>query len=153
MVICNLLNEQAAKAMADAKVYLVPTLATYEALANDELEHWLSTEMLSKVYDVLEAGKESIRIAQEAGVVMCFGTDCLADTRQHQLREFVLLHEAGMPMDECLRSATINAAQLIHVKENWESSLKELSLTWFWSEKILSKQYMGTNTGIPIALQ
>ena len=39
MVICNLLNEQAAKAMADAKVYLVPTLATYEALANDELEH------------------------------------------------------------------------------------------------------------------
>jgi imidazolonepropionase-like amidohydrolase len=109
----NLLTEEAARVMAQAGTYLVPTLVTYEQLALHGVTQGLRPEMVAKVYDVLEAGKQSIAIAQRAGVTICFGTDCLAEMRQAQLREFALLHDAGMSLEDCLRSATVHAAQLI----------------------------------------
>jgi imidazolonepropionase-like amidohydrolase len=109
----NLLTDEAAQVMAHAGTYLVPTLVTYEQLALHGEAQGLRPEMVAKVYDVLEAGKRSIAIAQRAGVIMCFGTDCLAEMRQAQLREFALLHDAGMSLVDCLRSATVHAAQLI----------------------------------------
>lgn len=109
----NLLDTESAKAMADAGTFLVPTLATYDVLAEEGLTEGLTEDNVKKVADVREAGKRSIGIAQQEGVVMCFGTDLLAGMQRHQLRGLLLLEEAGMSAKDVIRTATCNAACLL----------------------------------------
>ena len=108
----NLIDQEAAQFMAKHGTYLVPTLATYDALAKEGIKNGLSQDMIAKVDNVLDAGKRAIRIAQEGGVTMCYGSDLLADMRQYQLTGLGLLEESGMAPLHVLQSATINAAKL-----------------------------------------
>eukprot|EP00797_Seminavis_robusta_P017813 Sro2666_g334190.1 amidohydrolase (204) ;mRNA; r:8847-9458 len=111
----NLLDTQAAEFMAKNDTYLVPTLATYDALAKEGIQNGLSKEMIAKVDSVLESGKRAISIAQEAGITNCYGSDLLAEMRRHQLTGLRLLEESGMSPLQVLQSATINAAQLLEL--------------------------------------
>ena len=113
----NLLNEEAAKSMNKAGTYLVPTLATYDALAKEGKKDGLNEDMEKKIYDVLDAGKKSIGIAKRANVTMCYGSDLLAGMRKYQLSGLSLLNEAGLSPLEVIRSATINAANLIELQD------------------------------------
>lgn len=108
----NSLDDESAQVMADVGAFLVPTLATYEALAREGAKEGLTPEMIQKVYDVLEAGKRSIGIAQNKGVTLCYGSDLLADMHRHQLRGLVLLEEAGLSVVDIILSATYHAARL-----------------------------------------
>ena len=113
----NLLDMEAAQFMADKGTYLVPTLATYDALAKEGVLNGLSKEMISKVDDVLEAGKRAIAIAQDAGVMICYGADLLADMRKYQLSGLGILEQSGMSPLHVLQSATISAARLIDLEK------------------------------------
>lgn len=99
--------------MAQLGTFLVPTLATYDALAKEGVQNGLSEEMISKVDDVLEAGKRSIGIAMRENVTICYGSDLLADMRKYQLSGLGLLEECGMSALQVLQSATIHAARLV----------------------------------------
>jgi imidazolonepropionase-like amidohydrolase len=112
----NLLNDEAARAMADAGTCLVPTLLTYEMLQRDGQRNGMSAESVAKVDEVLEAGKRSVAIAKNHKVKIAFGTDCLAEMREPQLDQFRLLQESGMTPTEILQSATCNAAELLDRK-------------------------------------
>ena len=112
----NLLDEQAAKAMAAHGTFLVPTLVTYHALHKEGRENGLSSDMVAKVDDVLEAGKKSIGIAQAAGVTICYGSDLLANMRKYQSAGFGLLQQSGMTPLQVLQSATIHAARLVKLE-------------------------------------
>jgi imidazolonepropionase-like amidohydrolase len=113
----NLLDDESAQVMANAGAFLVPTLATYEALAKEGAKEGLTPDMVQKVYDVLEAGKRSIAIARKAGVTLCYGSDLLAEMHRHQLRGLILLEEAGLPVVDIIQSATIHAARLFGMEE------------------------------------
>lgn len=113
----NLLNEESAKAMADAGTFLVPTLVTYHALAEEGATQGLTPEMVKKVDDVLEAGKRSITIAKNAGVTMSFGSDLLGEMHRHQLRGLTLMEDAGLSPLEVIRSATVNASRLLNLQD------------------------------------
>jgi imidazolonepropionase-like amidohydrolase len=108
----NLLDAQAAAVMAEHDAFLVPTLATYDALhRNAERLGW-SREMLDKLDRVRRQGVEAIRIARAAGVRIGFGTDLLGEMHADQSLEFTLRAPA-MPSAEILRSATVVNAELI----------------------------------------
>jgi imidazolonepropionase-like amidohydrolase len=108
----NLLDAEAAAVMAEHDAFLVPTLATYDALhRNAERLGW-SPDMLDKLDRVRWQGVEAIRIARDAGVRMGFGTDLLGDMHADQSLEFTLRAPA-MPAAEILRSATAVNAELI----------------------------------------
>lgn len=109
----NLLDEESAKVMAKAGTYLVPTLATYDALAKEGKKDGLSEEMAKKIYDVLDAGKRSIRIAKGNGVVMCYGSDLLSEMRKYQLSGLAMMEDAGLPAIDVIRSVTSNDASLL----------------------------------------
>lgn len=111
----NLLDKEAAQLMAKHGTYLVPTLATYHALAREGIQNGLSEDMVAKVDSVLEAGKRSIKIAQEVGIPICYASDLLAEMRVHQLTGLALLEASGMSPLEVLQSATITAAQLLEL--------------------------------------
>jgi imidazolonepropionase-like amidohydrolase len=109
----NLLNKEAAEAMAENGTFLVPTLVTYDALTKEGKNEGLTQDMVSKVHDVLDAGKRSIGIAHNAGVTMCYGSDLLSDMRKYQLTVLALMEEAGLSPIDGLRCATTNAALLL----------------------------------------
>jgi imidazolonepropionase-like amidohydrolase len=108
----NLLDAAGAAVMAERGAFLVPTLATYDALyRNGERLGW-SAEMMAKLERVRLSGVEAIRIARAAGVRIGFGTDLLGEMHADQALEFSLRLPA-MPAAEILRSATYVNAELI----------------------------------------
>lgn len=108
----NFMDAGTARLLADNDVYLTPTLVTYHAMADARYAHFLPRGNQEKNRMVLAQGMESIRIAHEAGVKMCLGSDLLSFLGREQLKEFGL---RGQVLDgaEVLRHATINPAEML----------------------------------------
>ncbi|KPI38230.1 uncharacterized protein AB675_1000 [Cyphellophora attinorum] len=73
---------------------------------------FLPEESRRKNEAVVKAGKESVRIADREGVVMCYGSDLLASMMQFQTREFVLRAEV-LGAGKILQAATVNGAKML----------------------------------------
>ena len=108
----NLIDEPTAKLMADKGVYLTPTLITYEALSSPQFRDFLPRNNAEKNMQVLKAGLKSIRIADAAGVTLCYGTDLLGPLQIRQTGEFSLRGQVLSAL-KVLQSATVNAAKMI----------------------------------------
>ncbi len=108
----NLLDEAAARSMKACGAYLVPTLATYAALADEAGDLNVSTEQLGKLRQVQDRGIDAIRIAKAEGVPIAFGTDLLGHMHSRQSTEFALRAPALSPA-EILQGATSIAADLL----------------------------------------
>lgn len=111
----NLIDEASAREMKRHGAYLVPTLATYAALADEGQRLGWSTEMLDKLARVRERGLDSLRIARAEGVPVVFGTDLLGHMHGRQSEEFTIRSAALSPV-EVLRSATLEAARLMRLE-------------------------------------
>jgi imidazolonepropionase-like amidohydrolase len=108
----NLIDEATARVMKAHRAYLVPTLSTYAALADEGERLGWSTEMLEKLERVKSRGIEAVRIARAEGVPVVFGTDLLGHMHERQNGEFDLRLQAMSPV-EALQSATVVAARLM----------------------------------------
>jgi imidazolonepropionase-like amidohydrolase len=108
----NLIDEATARIMKTHGAYLVPTLSTYTALADEGTRLGWSAPMLDKLQMVKDRGLEAVRIARAEGVPVVFGTDLLGHMHGRQSGEFDL-RTAAMPPSEALQSATITAARLM----------------------------------------
>lgn len=113
----NLIDEQTAKLMAEKGAFLTPTLITYQAMASQEFGNFLPPSIAAKNLQVLEAGLNSVQIADKAGVTMCYGTDLLGPLQVKQTGGFALLQQAGQSPLKILQSATINAARMLRMEE------------------------------------
>lgn len=108
----NLIDEATAKLMKREGAYLVPTLSTYVALADEGERLGWSTSMLDKLATVGQRGIDAVRIALAEGVPVVFGTDLLGHMHARQSGEFDLRLQAMGPV-QALQSATLTAAQLM----------------------------------------
>lgn len=129
----NLMDTATARLMADNGVYLTPTLVTYAAMADPKYAGFLPGANQAKNAEVLEKGLESVRLAHEAGVRMCLGSDLLSFLGAEQLGEFGLRARV-LPGDEVLRHATVNPARMLgqedrlgQVKEGFVADLLVLN--------------------------
>jgi len=111
----NLVDEETARFMAERGVYAVPTLVTYEALAEEGAALGLPPDSVAKIGDVREAGLRSLEIFQRAGVRMAYGTDLLGEMHRHQSSELVIRARV-LPSFEVIRSATTTAAEVLHME-------------------------------------
>ena len=109
---CNLIDAPAARHAAAAGCVAVPTLVTYNALAEDGPALGLPATSIAKIDAVRKAGLESLSILRAAGVAMAFGTDLLGPTHTRQCEEFAIRAQA-LPAREILASATTVGARLI----------------------------------------
>lgn len=110
----NLLDEATAALMKEKDVFLTPTLITYQTMAAPEFRDFLPRGNREKNMQVLKAGLDSIRIADRAGVTMCYGTDLLGPLQIRQTGEFALRAQVLSPL-KVLQSATVNAARLVRM--------------------------------------
>ena len=108
----NLIDEAAARVMAERGAYLVPTLVTYDQIAELGKSLKFPEESLRKLGDVLDRGLGAIEIALRAGVKVGLGTDLLGETHPAQSKEFLLRAKIQSNAD-VLRSATIVNAEIV----------------------------------------
>jgi len=90
------LDSATAMLVRTRSIFMIPTLAS---LAGTD------TSAAS------QALMESVGLAQRLGVRLVFGTDAGAMAHGRNAQEFVALYQAGVPLAELLRMATINAAR------------------------------------------
>ncbi|WP_248961333.1 metal-dependent hydrolase family protein [Sphaerisporangium perillae] len=108
----NLLDTPTAKLMAEHGAFLVPTLATYDAMGRRGTDVGLGPVGRAKNAEVLEAGRRAVEIARAEGVRIGFGTDLMGALDDEQLNGLRLQVEVDGAL-EALRSATSVNADLI----------------------------------------
>ena len=108
----NLVDEATARLMKREGAFLVPTLSTYAALADEGERLGWSRAMLDKLAMVKDRGLDAVRIARAEGVPVVFGTDLLGHMHHQQNGEFLLRQQVQPPL-EVLQGATWTAAQLM----------------------------------------
>lgn len=108
----NLIGEAVLPLFRERGAFLVPTLVTYAALAEEGPRHGLAPESHAKVFEVLDGGLRALEIADRAGVAIAFGTDLLGPMRARQAEEFRIRARVQTPA-AVLRSATTVAARLL----------------------------------------
>jgi imidazolonepropionase-like amidohydrolase len=113
----NLIDEATARVMKQHGAYLVPTLSTYAALADEGLKLGWSAAMLDKLDKVQARGIDSLRIARAEGVPIVFGTDLLGHMHARQSGEFNIRADVQTPV-QILQGATIEAARLMREEAN-----------------------------------
>ncbi len=111
----NLVDAPTAALMAQKGAYAVPTLVTYDALANEGASLGLPPESVAKIENVRGAGLRSLEIFRQAGVKMAFGTDLLGEMHRHQSTEFAIRAQV-LPAHEIIASATTIAAEVLRME-------------------------------------
>lgn len=111
----NLLDQSSVDLFVKFGKFLVPTLSTYHALAEEGLAAGLPPDLHAKVFEVLDAGQRALELAHRGGVKIAYGTDLLGKMQRHQLREFAIRGEVQQPID-VIRSATVIAAELFRMQ-------------------------------------
>jgi imidazolonepropionase-like amidohydrolase len=109
----NLIDARVAGIMAEMNAYAVPTLVTYEALANEGAQYGLPAESVEKIALVRTAGLEALQILKRAGVKIGFGTDLLGPSQRLQSDEFRIRAEVQSPF-EVIQSATLIGAEVLN---------------------------------------
>ncbi|KAF4121874.1 Imidazolonepropionase or related amidohydrolase [Geosmithia morbida] len=119
----NLIDEETAELMVRFGVYLTPTLVTYDAMASNKYAGFLPPTNQAKNRAVLERGLESLRIASNAGVIICHGSDLLGPLQAEQSREFAI-RASVLSSTKVLQGATVNAASLLR-QQNTLGQIRE----------------------------
>ncbi|KAH9855976.1 hypothetical protein C2E23DRAFT_812849 [Lenzites betulinus] len=108
----NLISPSTAKLMAEKGIFLTPTLACYGIMVRPPFEDFLPPEGKVKNEQVMARGLEALRVADEAGVTICFGSDLLTSMHALQTEEFTV-RSAVLSSPKVLRHATTNAAMML----------------------------------------
>lgn len=118
----NLIDEAAAKLMAEKGMFLIANLVAYFAMKERAAEFGMTADMLAKNDLVIEGALRSLEICKKAGVPVAYGTDLLGQLQIEQSREFQLRSEVVSPI-EIIRSATSIGAKIVRM-ENRLGTLK-----------------------------
>jgi imidazolonepropionase-like amidohydrolase len=110
----NLVDADAARVMAEHGAFAVPTLITYEALANEGAQLGLPPESVAKIEAARQGGLKSLEIFAAAGVRMAFGSDLLGESHRLQNEEFRIRAEV-LGNAAAIRAATATAAELLRM--------------------------------------
>src|SRR6476661_2555512 len=111
----NLIDDAAAKLMAEKGMFLVANLVAYYAMKERAAKFGMTPESLEKNDIVLEGGLRSLEICKRHGVPVAYGSDLLGELHWDQSREFTLRREVVSPI-EIIRSATTIAAQILRLE-------------------------------------
>ena len=89
----NLLDEETARVMRDNDAWLVPTLVTYKGMAEEGRRFGFPERNLVKNEAVLASGLQSLKIANDVGINMGWGTDLIGEIQAMQRHEFAIRAE------------------------------------------------------------
>jgi imidazolonepropionase-like amidohydrolase len=108
----NLMDSSSIPLFRKHGAFYVPTIVTYQALADRARRGLLPGDIAVKLDEVIDGALRALEMAHAAGLPIVYGTDLFADMHDQQLREFLIRREIQPPAD-LIRSATSTAARLL----------------------------------------
>jgi imidazolonepropionase-like amidohydrolase len=108
----TLIDRETAEFVAERGSFVVPTMATIIALAEEGKNLGFPPVSLEKLRRVADAALSSLEIMKRAGVKMGLGTDLLGPLHLRQSTEFTL-RASVLPTIDVLRSACVINAELL----------------------------------------
>jgi len=108
----TMLDEEAARLMAQKGTWLVPTLEIYQRGAEPGAMQGLEAQETEKFKAVVKFQSVAFHLALQHHIKIAFGLD---DQPDYLDREFVALVKGGMKPAEAIQAATVNAAELLGV--------------------------------------
>jgi imidazolonepropionase-like amidohydrolase len=112
------LDESTIELFLETGAYLVPTIHAGKFVAEKAQDPaWFNPAIQAKAAAVGPVIQGAFGRAYAAGVNIAFGTDVGVGAHGTNALEFVYMTQAGMPADEAIKSATINAAELLGIGE------------------------------------
>ena len=109
----NLIDEATAQLMAEKGAYAVPTLVTYEALANEGEKLGLPSDSVAKIEIVRQAGLTALQMLKKSGVKIAYGSDLLGASQRLQSDEFKIRSRVMSNFD-VIQSATLIGAEVLN---------------------------------------
>ena len=108
------LDDESVKLFLENDAWLVPTLLAgvsvrEEVLVNDQIP----PAIVDKINTVVPVVETSFKRALKGGVKIAFGTDSGVSKHGDNAREFELMVDYGMDEDHAIKTATLNAAELL----------------------------------------
>lgn len=112
------LNDESIDLFLKTDAYLVPTIHAGKFVEEKaKIDGYFPPAVREKAAAVGPLIQDAFGRAHAAGVNIAFGTDVGVGAHGTNALEFVYMHEAGMSPEDCLISATINAATLIGAQD------------------------------------
>jgi imidazolonepropionase-like amidohydrolase len=93
----------------EAGAYLVPTLTTYEMLAEEGAQYGVPEANIRKIKVARERSFEALKLAHQAGVKIASGSDLLGPMQLRKARELALKAQVLSPMEALLSATKVNA--------------------------------------------
>ena len=109
----SVLTDEIIQLMKEKGTYLVPTTYLVDRIDMDVLPDLVR----SKAEAILPQARASVEKAIQAGVPIAFGTDAGVFPHGENAGEFEVYVRMGMDPAEALRTATVNAAELLGVED------------------------------------
>ncbi|KAI0696682.1 hypothetical protein C8T65DRAFT_583252 [Cerioporus squamosus] len=108
----NLISRETAELMAAKGVFLTPTLSCYGIMVRPPWEDFLPPDGKVKNEQVMARGLDALKIADAAGITICYGSDLLTSMHALQTEEFSV-RSSVIPSARVLKHATTNAAIML----------------------------------------
>lgn len=110
-------NDETFRLYKQTGAYYVPTLVAPAAAYADGARGALTTAQFEKAKAAFGNAEKSFARAVREGVKIAFGTDSAVSPHGQNAKEFALMVKNGMAPAEAIRTATVNAANLLGVSE------------------------------------
>lgn len=109
-------DDEAIALMKKMGTYHIPTIIAGKSVADSAKKPGYFPEIIAKkATEVGSTIQSAFAKTYKAGVKIAFGTDAGVYAHGKNWMEFVYMTEAGMPILECIKAATVNAADLLGV--------------------------------------
>ena len=104
--------------MKEMDTYYVPTISAGKFVAEKaKVKGFFPAVIVPKASAIGPQVSSTFSAAYKAGVKIAFGTDCGVCPHGDNGKEFVYMHEGGMPAIETILAATVTASQLLGVED------------------------------------
>ena len=112
------MSEQTMQLMKEYNAYLVPTItAGKQVVEKAKIPGFFPAVVAQKALEIGPLIQSTFAKAYKTGVSIAFGTDAGVFPHGLNAKEFGYMVEAGMPVVEALRSATITNAELLGMSD------------------------------------
>lgn len=113
------LDDTSIELFLETGAYLVPTIHAGKFVGEKAADpEWFNPAIKEKAEAVGPIIQDAFARAHKAGVKIAFGTDVGVGAHGTNALEFVYMTQAGMSPADAIKSATVNAADLLGISEN-----------------------------------
>ncbi len=121
---CSVVDDETIQLMKLKGTYMVPTMYALDYIITNYSKKGFPEKIINKAKSILDEKQDGLRRIVQAGVKVAYGTDAAVMPHGENGKDFRYLVKAGMTPMQAIRTATVNAADLLGVSKTSGSIAK-----------------------------